>query len=51
VDYRIGLIKRIGIEEVEALECDQDSRNWSVPDLKAIKALYREKLKELKSKN
>jgi len=51
VDYRIGLIKRIGLEAVEDLECDQDSRNWSISDLKTIKVHYREKLKELKSKN
>lgn len=48
VDYRFGLIARIGLEAVEALEADNSYRKWSIDDLKAIKALYREKLKALK---
>lgn len=48
VDYRIGLIARIGREAVEALEADQTPRKWTVDELKAIKAHYRAKLKELK---
>ena len=48
VDYRIGLIARIGIEAVEALEADQEPRKHTIDDLKAIKALYKQKLKELK---
>lgn len=51
VDYRIGLIARIGIKRVEALEADQTPRKYSIEDLKAIKALYVAKLKELKSKS
>jgi hypothetical protein len=47
VDYRIGLIKRIGLAEVEALEADQTPRKWSIDDLKAIKAEYKAKLKAL----
>ena len=48
VDYRIGLIARIGIEAVEALEADQTQRKWSIEDLRGIRDLYRAKLKELK---
>lgn len=48
VDYRIGLIARIGLEAVEALEADQESRNWSIDDLKAIRDEYRAKRKALK---
>ena len=48
VDYRIGLIARIGLAEVEALEADQKPRNYSIEDLKAIKALYIQKRKDLK---
>lgn len=51
VDYRIGLIARIGLESVEALEADQDSRKWSIDELKAKKAHYKAKLKELKGEN
>lgn len=48
VDYRIGLIVRIGLEAVEALEADQSVRKYTVDDLKAIKAHYRALARELK---
>lgn len=48
VDYRIGLIARIGLEAVEALEADQSVRKYTIDDLKAIKAEYRAKTRELK---
>jgi len=47
VDYRIGLIARIGLERVEALESDNEVRKWSRDELVAIKETYRAKLKEL----
>ncbi|KEY87810.1 recombination protein NinG [Pseudomonas capeferrum] len=47
-DYRIGLIKRIGLEAVETLERDQSVRRYTIEDLQAIKALYRQKLKDLR---
>ena len=47
VDYRIGLIKRIGLPLVESLECDDLPAKWSIDDLKAIKATYRAKLRDL----
>jgi hypothetical protein len=49
VDYRIGLIARIGLEAVEALEADNEPRKYSIEELKAIKALYVAKLKELRN--
>ncbi len=48
VDYRIGLIARIGLDNVEALECDEFGHKWSIDELLAIKAKYREKLRQLK---
>jgi len=48
VDYRIGLIARIGQEAVDALEADQGVRKYTVEDLKAIKTHYRAKTRELK---
>ncbi|QAY85383.1 recombination protein NinG [Pseudomonas arsenicoxydans] len=48
VDYRIGLIARIGLEAVEALEADQSVRKYTIEDLKAIKAHYRALIRELK---
>lgn len=47
-EYRIRLIRRIGIERVEALESDNTPRKWTIPELQEIKALYKRKLKELK---
>ena len=48
VDYRINLIKRIGLEAVEALESDQSERHYTIEDLQDIKAKYREMTRELK---
>lgn len=48
VDYRIGLIARIGQEAVDDLEADQSVRNYSVEQIKGIKAYYRAKTRELK---
>jgi len=48
VDYRIGLIARIGQEAVDTLEADQAPRKYTVEDLKAIKTHYRAKTRELK---
>ncbi|NNA69480.1 MULTISPECIES: recombination protein NinG [Pseudomonas] len=48
VDYRIGLIARIGQEAVDSLESDQSVRKYTVDEIKAIKADYRAKTRELK---
>lgn len=50
VDYRIGLIARIGQEAVDALETDQSVRKYTVEGIKAIKAEYRAKTRKLKEK-
>jgi hypothetical protein len=47
VDYRIGLIARIGLQSVEELESNNDVMKWTIDDLKQIKETYRKKLKEL----
>ena len=47
VDYRIGLIARIGVERVEALESSNQVHKWTADELRAIKATYKQKLKEL----
>lgn len=47
-DYRVGLIQRIGLAEVEALERDQSVRKYTIEDLKAVKAEYKAKAKQLK---
>jgi hypothetical protein len=48
VDYRIGLIRKIGAARVEALESNNAPRKWLHDELRAIKAAYAEKLKQLK---
>lgn len=45
VDYRIGLIARIGREAVEALEDDNVVRKWTVAELIEIRDFYRAELK------
>lgn len=47
-EYRLGLIQRIGLAAVEALEADQAPRRYTIEHLQAIKALYRQKLRDLK---
>ena len=49
VGYRLGLIERIGLEAVEALEADQEPRRYTADDLKQIKATYQAKTKALKA--
>ena len=50
VDYRIGLVARIGLEAVEALESDNTPHKWTRDELIAIRDTYRAKLKELKGR-
>lgn len=50
VDYRRGLIERIGLETVEALEADQAPRRLTIEDLKRMKVEYSAKLRALKGK-
>jgi len=48
VDYRIGLITRIGLEVVEALEADNTQRKYTREELIAIKAAYTTKARACK---
>lgn len=47
VDYRAGLILRIGLDQVEKLEADQEPRKYTTDDLKEIKLSYRAKANAL----
>lgn len=49
VDYRVGLIDRIGRAAVEALEADQTPRKYSIPELIEIRKEYEAKAKQLLS--
>jgi hypothetical protein len=46
-DFRAGVIARIGLPAVEALEADQSVKQYRADDLKAIRDEYRAKLKAL----
>lgn len=48
VDYRIGLIARIGLARVEALEADNTPHKWQRDELISIRDHYRARLRELK---
>lgn len=43
VEYRIGLVQRIGLDRVESLETDNDPVKWDRETLRRIKATYRAK--------
>lgn len=49
VDYRIGLIARIGLASVERLESDQAPRKFTVDELRALRDAYRAKAKALRA--
>lgn len=49
VEYRIGLIKRIGLERVEALESNHLHRKYTIDELRSLKAYYQAKIKEMKA--
>lgn len=49
VDYRIGLIHRIGLERVEALEANNIPHKWTIEEVKGIIATYKRKIKELEA--
>jgi hypothetical protein len=51
VEYRLGLIERIGLERVEALEQDNRLHKWTREELITIRDTYRAKLKALKAKS
>lgn len=47
IDYRIGLIQKIGAERVGWLEGPHDPKRYTIEDLKALKKEYQAKIKEL----
>ena len=49
IEYRINLVKRIGIERVEALESDNKIKKWTIDELKEIKTKCMAAIKALKN--
>ncbi|MNV92254.1 Bacteriophage Lambda NinG protein [compost metagenome] len=48
VEYRIRLVKRIGADLVDWLEGPHKALRLTIEDLQAMKAMYRQKLKDLR---
>jgi hypothetical protein len=48
VEYRIRLVKRIGVDKVDWLEGPHSARKYTVDEIKTIKADYRALTRELK---
>lgn len=51
VDYRIGLIARIGAARVAALEASNQPHKWTREELIAIRDTYKAKLKDIQKGN
>lgn len=49
INYRINLIKKIGLGSVEALECNHTPKHYKVSDILEIKADYKLKVKILEN--
>jgi hypothetical protein len=47
IPYRVALIVKVGMEEVERLELPNQHKRWSVEELQDIITTYRKKIKEL----
>jgi hypothetical protein len=47
VEYRIRLVERIGADRVAVLEGPHEAKKYGIDEIKAIKAHYKAKLKEL----
>ncbi|PHM61219.1 recombination protein NinG [Xenorhabdus ishibashii] len=48
VPYRVELIRRIGLEEVESIESNHDRHRWTIEECQSIKSEFQEKLKILR---
>jgi hypothetical protein len=50
IRYRLGLIRKIGIQSLETLEHDNNTIKWSVEEIKLLKAQFSAKIKAHESK-
>ena len=51
IPYRVNLIQKVGVSEVERLEGPQEPKKYSIEELKQIISTYRQKTRELKNGN
>ena len=49
INYRPRLIKKIGLEAVEALENDNTPKSWTREELEELRKVYRAKIKALQA--
>jgi len=47
IDYRINLIKKIGLEKVEWLEGFHEPKHFSIDEIQEMKIKYKQKIKDL----
>jgi hypothetical protein len=47
INYRINLITKIGLAQVERIEADNEAKHYTIDDIIAIKKHYQAKVKEL----
>lgn len=47
INYRLNLVKKIGLDEVEWLESNHTANKYTIDDIKALKVLYKLKIKAL----
>lgn len=48
--FRLGLIDRLGVEKVDAIEADQRARHYSKNNLRRIKQIFNKKCKLLEKR-
>ena len=48
INYRINLIKKIGLDKVEWLEQEHPPKHYSIPELILLKEEYKEKIRQMK---
>lgn len=51
IDYRINLVRRIGLDKVEWLEGPHEPKRYTIEDVKALKAQFRAELRAMQSAN
>jgi hypothetical protein len=50
IEYRRGLVARVGLERVEQIEAMQGSAKWDIPYLKRLKAVFAKKTRRLEKR-
>ena len=49
VNYRINLIRKLGIDEVESVEGPHEPKRYTIEQLKELQLIYKAKIKELEN--